>query len=139
MRQVCGPKGRRPLGQGSQRRRSDPDDRPVAIKEAIETTASAAPRAPGRAFVSVIFLQHYGLMASTVSGRGHHRHRSSYHHGDLPNALTDAATEMARQGGPDAVVLRAVAPATGVSAAAAYPHFTAHGELTPSGPAPGLQ
>ncbi len=68
-------------------------------------------------------------MASTVSGRGHYRHRSSYHHGDLPNALTDAATELAKQGGPDAVVLRAVARATGVSAAAAYRHFTDHGEL----------
>jgi len=68
-------------------------------------------------------------MASTLSGRGQHRTRSSYHHGDLPNALTDAATEMAREGGPDAVVLRAVARATGVSAAAAYRHFTDHGEL----------
>jgi AcrR family transcriptional regulator len=77
----------------------------------------------------LVFVQHYGLMASTVSGRGQHRHRSSYHHGDLPNALTEAATEMARQGGPDAVVLRAAARATGVSAAAAYRHFTDHGEL----------
>ena len=79
--------------------------------------------------VNLVFLQHYGWMASTVSGRGQHRTRSSYHHGDLPNALTDAATEMAREGGPDAVVLRAVARATGVSAAAAYRHFTDHGEL----------
>ncbi len=64
--------------------------------------------------------------------RGHDKHnqrRNSYHHGDLPNALTDAATEMAREGGPDAVVLRAAARATGVSAAAAYRHFTDHGDL----------
>jgi AcrR family transcriptional regulator len=79
--------------------------------------------------VNLVFLQHYGLMASTVGGRGQHRTRSSYHHGDLPNALTDAATEMARKGGPDAVVLRAVARATGVSAAAAYRHFADHDEL----------
>jgi AcrR family transcriptional regulator len=79
--------------------------------------------------VNLVFVQHYGLMAPTVSGRGQHRARTSYHHGDLPNALTDAATEMAREGGPDAVVLRAVARATGVSAAAAYRHFTDHGEL----------
>lgn len=59
--------------------------------------------------------------------RGHHR--TSYHHGDLPNALTDAATEMARVGGPDAVVLRAAAREAGVSAAAAYRHFADHGEL----------
>jgi AcrR family transcriptional regulator len=79
--------------------------------------------------VNLVFLQHYGLMASTAGRRAQHRTRSSYHHGDLPNALTDAATEMAREGGPDAVVLRAVARATGVSAAAAYRHFTDHGEL----------
>src|ERR1700678_1371614 len=81
-----------------------------------------------------MFVQHYDWMTSTV-GRGgqpgEHRsqQRTTYHHGDLPNALTDAATEMAREGGPDAVVLRAVARATGVSAAAAYRHFTDHGEL----------
>ena len=72
--------------------------------------------------VNLQLVQHYGLMATTISGRGQHRGqpRSSYHHGDLPNALTDAATEMAREGGPDAVVLRAAARAAGVSAAAAY-------------------
>jgi AcrR family transcriptional regulator len=74
------------------------------------------------------FLQHYGLMAQTASRRRGH-HRNSYHHGDLPNALTDAATEMARRGGPDAVVLRAAAREAGVSAAAAYRHFADHGEL----------
>jgi AcrR family transcriptional regulator len=94
--------------------------------------------------VNLELVQHYGLMASTISGRGvgqrgttpssprgQHRsqQRNSYHHGDLPNALTDAATEMAREGGPDAVVLRAAARATGVSAAAAYRHFADHGEL----------
>ncbi len=81
--------------------------------------------------VNLALVQQYGLMATTVSGRGQHRgqQRSSYHHGDLPNALTDAATEMARAGGPDAVVLRAAARATGVSAAAAYRHFADHSEL----------
>lgn len=84
--------------------------------------------------VKAMFVQHYDWMTSTV-GRGgqpgEHRsqQRTTYHHGDLPNALTDAATEMAREGGPDAVVLRAVARATGVSAAAAYRHFADHGEL----------
>jgi AcrR family transcriptional regulator len=69
-------------------------------------------------------------MAQVTGERGdHHRHRSSYHHGDLPNALADAATEMARAGGPDAVVLRAAAREAGVSAAAAYRHFAHHGEL----------
>lgn len=70
-------------------------------------------------------------MAQATEGRGlHYRHRrDTYHHGDLPNALADAATEMARAGGPDAVVLRAAARAAGVSAAAAYRHFADHDEL----------
>jgi AcrR family transcriptional regulator len=78
------------------------------------------------------FLQHYDVMAQSADGRGnrHRRHlRSSYHHGDLPNALADAATDMARAGGPDAVVLRAAAREAGVSAAAAYRHFADHDEL----------
>jgi len=74
------------------------------------------------------FLQHYGLMAQ-IAGRWSGQHRTSYHHGDLPNALTEAATEMARQGGPDAVVLRAAARQAGVSAAAAYRHFADHDDL----------
>jgi AcrR family transcriptional regulator len=55
--------------------------------------------------------------------------RSAYHHGDLPNALADAATELARSGGPEAVVLREAARRVGVSAAAAYRHFASHCEL----------
>jgi AcrR family transcriptional regulator len=46
-----------------------------------------------------------------------------YHHGHLPEALTDAALELARRGGPEAVVLRAAARAAGVSHNAAYRHF----------------
>jgi AcrR family transcriptional regulator len=55
--------------------------------------------------------------------------RTGYHHGDLPNALADAATDLARRGGPEAVVLREAARQVGVSAAAAYRHFVGHGEL----------
>jgi AcrR family transcriptional regulator len=55
--------------------------------------------------------------------------RAAYHHGDLPNALADAATDLARRGGPEAVVLREAARQVGVSAAAAYRHFVGHGEL----------
>jgi AcrR family transcriptional regulator len=55
--------------------------------------------------------------------------RAGYHHGDLPNALADAATDLARGGGPEAVVLREAARRVGVSAAAAYRHFVGHGEL----------
>lgn len=65
----------------------------------------------------------YGQMTYTGTGR------TGYHHGDLANALADAATEMARDGGPEAVVLRETARRTGVSAAAAYRHFADHGDL----------
>ena len=79
-----------------------------------------------------VLVQHYDVMAQSLDGRGR-RHgrlrRPSYHHGDLPNALADAATDMARAGGPDAVVLRAAARAAGVSAAAAYRHFADHDDL----------
>lgn len=55
--------------------------------------------------------------------------RPSYHHGNLANALTAAATELAREGGPDAVVLREAARQVGVSPTAAYRHFAGHGDL----------
>ncbi|WP_016907917.1 TetR/AcrR family transcriptional regulator, partial [Streptomyces xiaopingdaonensis] len=55
--------------------------------------------------------------------------RSGYHHGDLRNALIRAATALAREGGPQAVVLRAAARATGVSPTAAYRHFHGQGDL----------
>ena len=55
--------------------------------------------------------------------------RGSYHHGDLANALLTAATELARGGGPEAVVLREAARHVGVSATAAYRHFAGHGDL----------
>jgi AcrR family transcriptional regulator len=55
--------------------------------------------------------------------------RDSYHHGDLANALTMAATNLARQGGPEAVVLREAARQVGVSPTAAYRHFANHDDL----------
>ncbi|HEY2552254.1 MAG TPA: TetR/AcrR family transcriptional regulator [Streptosporangiaceae bacterium] len=66
---------------------------------------------------------------TTGPGTRSRARRAGYHHGDLANALADAATEMASQGGPEAVVLREAARRTGVSAAAAYRHFADHGEL----------
>lgn len=52
-----------------------------------------------------------------------------YHHGNLREALIDAAEERARVGGPDEVGLRAVARAAGVSHNAAYRHFADRDEL----------
>lgn len=49
--------------------------------------------------------------------------RATYHHGDLRRALLDAGTDLAREGGPDKVVLREATRRVGVSANAAYRHF----------------
>jgi AcrR family transcriptional regulator len=46
-----------------------------------------------------------------------------YHHGDLRKALVDEAFDVLRAGGVEAVSLRAVATAIGVSPSAAYHHF----------------
>ncbi|MGV1088145.1 MAG: TetR/AcrR family transcriptional regulator [Mycobacterium sp.] len=48
---------------------------------------------------------------------------ASYHHGNLRQALLEHAVELARTGGPDAVVLRDVQRAAGVSNSAAYRHY----------------
>ncbi|MFD9482999.1 TetR/AcrR family transcriptional regulator [Streptomyces sp. NPDC059991] len=55
--------------------------------------------------------------------------RSTYRHGDLRNALTQAGVELARQGGPEAVVLRATTRHAGVAPNAAYRHFADRGAL----------
>lgn len=49
--------------------------------------------------------------------------RQNYHHGDLRSALLEAGIELAREGGPDAVVLREATRRVGVSPNAAYRHF----------------
>jgi AcrR family transcriptional regulator len=49
--------------------------------------------------------------------------RTTYHHGDLRRALLDAGTDLAREGGPDTVVLREATRRAGVSVNAAYRHF----------------
>lgn len=52
--------------------------------------------------------------------------RPAYHHGDLRNALIDAASRLAEHGGPDAVTIRAAAREVGVTPTAAYRHFSGH-------------
>lgn len=52
-----------------------------------------------------------------------HRLRSTYRHGDLYRALVAAGIELAREGGPSAVVLREATRRTGVTPNAAYRHF----------------
>jgi AcrR family transcriptional regulator len=52
-----------------------------------------------------------------------------YHHGNLRVALVDAGVELARSGGPNAVVMRAVSRCAGVSHNAAYRHFANQEDL----------
>jgi len=55
--------------------------------------------------------------------------RRTYHHGDLRRALLDAAVELMREQGAEALTLRAVARAAGVSQTAPYRHFRDRREL----------
>jgi AcrR family transcriptional regulator len=55
--------------------------------------------------------------------------RSTYRHGDLRRALLDAGIELARQGGPEAVVLREATRRAGVVPNAAYRHFESRDAL----------
>lgn len=55
--------------------------------------------------------------------------RTTYRHGDLHRALLDAGIELARQGGPDAVVLREATRRAGVAPNAAYRHFANRDDL----------
>lgn len=55
--------------------------------------------------------------------------RSTYRHGDLRRALLAAGIELARNGGPDAVVLREATRQAGVVPNAAYRHFAGRADL----------
>ena len=55
--------------------------------------------------------------------------RSTYRHGDLHRALLEAGIDLARAGGPDAVVLREATRRAGVVPNAAYRHFSSREDL----------
>jgi len=55
--------------------------------------------------------------------------RTTYRHGDLRRALLEAGVELARHGGPDAVVLREATRRAGVVPNAAYRHFASRDAL----------
>ena len=61
--------------------------------------------------------------------RARRKRASSYHHGDLKAALVACATDILRKKGPEALTLRAVSHAAGVSATAPYRHFADRREL----------
>lgn len=54
--------------------------------------------------------------------------RDSYRHGDLARALLEAGLELARAGGPEAVILREATRRVGVVPNAAYRHFASREE-----------
>jgi AcrR family transcriptional regulator len=55
--------------------------------------------------------------------------RKTFRHGDLRRALLEAGIDLARGGGPNAVVLREATRRAGVAPNAAYRHFSSHGDL----------
>jgi AcrR family transcriptional regulator len=55
--------------------------------------------------------------------------RSTYRHGDLRQALLEAGVQLARDGGPDAVVLREATRRAGVVPNAAYRHYASRHQL----------
>lgn len=57
------------------------------------------------------------------------RARTTYRHGDLRRALVEAGVALARDGGPDAVVLREATRRAGVVPNAAYRHFASRDAL----------
>ena len=59
-----------------------------------------------------------------TTGLGDSPARTSYRHGDLRRALIEAGVDLAREGGPAAVVLREATRRAGVTPSAAYRHFT---------------
>lgn len=56
-------------------------------------------------------------------------HRQSYHHGNLREALVEAATKLIEESGPQSFSLAEAARRAGVSAAAPYRHFKGRDDL----------
>src|ERR1700745_1139151 len=71
----------------------------------------------------------HGILASMSPASADPEREKPYHHGALNSALVEASTALAREGGPDRVVLREAARAAGVSHSAAYRHFAAREAL----------
>jgi AcrR family transcriptional regulator len=59
----------------------------------------------------------------------HAKRRKTFRHGDLRNALVASGLQMARIGGPDAVILREATRQAEVSPNAAYRHFASQAAL----------
>jgi AcrR family transcriptional regulator len=57
------------------------------------------------------------------------KRRATYHHGDLRQALIDAARALLAEAGPSGLSLRAVARSAGVSQTAPYRHFVSREDM----------
>jgi len=66
------------------------------------------------------------MVRSTSEHNGEER---GYHHGNLREALVEAGVDLARTGGPNAVLLRAASRQAGVSHNAVYRHFANQEDL----------
>ena len=65
----------------------------------------------------------------TKKFQGKSKARTTYRHGDLRRALLDAGIDLAREGGPGAIVLREATRRAGVVPNAAYRHFASRQNL----------
>lgn len=65
----------------------------------------------------------------SLGRKTHIKKRNTFRHGDLRRALLQAGVELARDGGPGAVVLREATRRAGVAPNAAYRHFSSHADL----------
>ncbi|ADV82732.1 TetR/AcrR family transcriptional regulator [Terriglobus saanensis] len=63
------------------------------------------------------------------SSAGQVPQRKTFRHGDLRRVLLEAGIELAREGGPRAIVLREATRQAGVAPNAAYRHFASHEDL----------
>jgi AcrR family transcriptional regulator len=69
------------------------------------------------------------MTTSPEASAGRAYRQRAYHHGDLRHALIAEGLARARRGGPDAVSLREITRAIGVSPNAAYRHFADRRDL----------
>jgi AcrR family transcriptional regulator len=78
---------------------------------------------PGSGYCLQSFYALHTLIKQTMKKNVSLEKRKTFRHGDLRNALVTAGLEMAKAGGPNAVVLREATRQAGVTPNAAYRHF----------------
>src|ERR1700753_53209 len=74
-------------------------------------------------FEELVLSSRKGQVSDHMSSHPTRKPRQSYHHGDLREALIQAALREAEQGGPEAISIKALAKTIGVSQPAPYRHF----------------